>query len=122
MTVPVIMAPCRAFVSLKPMQRTIDCGRTKVNTPTSSHCVKYSVAGMPPPLKGSSMAGWFALMVSMMFSYPPPAVRIPQASTAMPTSMMMPHSASVNATPRKPPMVVNKMTAAPNSTRPTMYE
>ena len=104
------------------MQRTMDCGRTKVNTPTSSHCVKYSVPGIEPPLTGSSMVGWFALMVSMMFSYPPPAVRMPTANTAMPTSMMMPHSASVNATPRKPPMVVNRMTAAPKSTRPTMYE
>ena len=68
MTVPVIMAPCRAFVSLKPMQRTMDCGSTNVRMPTSSHCVKYSPAGMLPPLNGSSMAGWFALMVSMMFS------------------------------------------------------
>ena len=68
MTVPMIIAPWSALVFLKPMQRTADWGRTNVKMPTSSHCVKYSDAGMEPPPKGSSISGRFARMVSMMFS------------------------------------------------------
>ena len=47
---------------------------------------------------------------------------MPAASTKMPMSMATPHIASVTATPRKPPMVVNSTTATPKSTSPTRYE
>ena len=104
------------------MQRTTDWGRANVKIPTSSHCVKYRDTGMVPPERGSSICGWFARMVPMMFSHPPPAIRMPAASTTMPTSIAMPHSASVTATPRKPPTVVKMMTATPKMANPTKYE
>ena len=50
------------------MVRTTLCGRQNVNTPTSSHCVKYRPMGMLPPDSGSIIWGWLAAIVSMMFS------------------------------------------------------
>ena len=50
------------------MVRTTDWGSTKVNTPTSSHCVKYRDDGMAPPAKGSSISGEVSLMEVMMAS------------------------------------------------------
>ena len=104
------------------MHRTTDWGSANVKMPTSSHCVKYSDTGIVPPESGSSICGWFVRMVPMMFSQPPPAIRMPAASTTMPTSIAMPHNASVTATPRKPPTVVKIITATPKMAKPTKYE
>ena len=68
MTVPTTMAFLRAFSSLKPMQRTTDCGRQNVSTPTSSHCVTYRPMGICPSENGSIIAGFSAMIVFMMFS------------------------------------------------------
>ena len=57
LTVPTIMARWSDFTSLYPIVRTTDCGRTNVNTPTSSHWVRYSDGGMLPPDVGSSISG-----------------------------------------------------------------
>ena len=119
MTVPHTMARLMAFESRGLIVRTTLCGRQKVKTPTSSHCVKYSPMGMLPPESGSIIWGWLAAIASMMFSQPPPALRMPPARTTMPTIMAMPQSVSVKATPRKPPSVVKRMAAMPNIANPT---
>ena len=70
--VPIIIARCIAFVSRKPMQRTVVAGSPKRPTPTSTQNDRINGFAIFPPASGASSAGLRSPIVRIIFSIPPP--------------------------------------------------